>query len=141
LRLLSSIPIPEEANPNRQLNRDEQEIYFVSAKSAVLIVIITGIAMITFAAAAEEGIASEGKSLASLTDDQCVAKAAKVLQEEKKAANFKRSIEGDYTVRMVYSDGTVDFACFPGQIVVTVYFSNSDNAHAKKDVNRFLASF
>ena len=60
---------------------------------------IASLAFFVFATAASaEGIASESKSLGSLTDDQCVAKAAKVLQQERSHSNFKRSIEGDYTV-------------------------------------------
>ncbi len=115
----------------------------MSVKQRAQAIAIACIAMITVSAtpALAAGIASEGKSLGTQTDTQCMAKVNKILSDEKGDSNFKSFVTGKLTLRMIYGDGTVDFACFPGQVVVTVYFRDQPNARAEKDVQNFLAAF
>jgi hypothetical protein len=88
-----------------------------------------------------EGLASEGKSLGGLSDKQCVKKVDRVIRRERSNPGFERVIKGKFSRIVVYDDGTVDFACFPDQVIIKVYFNNAGNRRAKADLKNFLRNF
>ncbi len=100
------------------------------------------VAVLGISSAMAAGIASEGKSLGGLSDRQCLSKVDRVVAAEQRAAdNLRRVVRGSFTRRMIFSDGSVDFACFPNQVVIIVYFSNAGNQTAEKDLRNFLRNF
>ena len=64
-----------------------------------------------------------------------------IAQERSRAPHLLRVVANSFTKRMIYSDGSVTFACFPDQVVVIVYFTRGGNAQAEKDLRRFLRAF
>ena len=105
---------------------------------------IAGIAMTAILATSSwaEGIASQAKSLRGLSDRQCVRKVDRVIdREHQNAPHLRRVVVAEFTRRVVYNDGTVDFACFPNLVVVTVYFSNAGERRAERDLRNFLKAF
>ena len=91
--------------------------------------------------ASAEGVASEAKSLGGLSDRACLSRVDQVVDAERRASTFLRVVSGQFTRIILFSDGSVSFACFPDQVVVVVYFSNAGNAQAERDLNAFLNQF
>lgn len=89
-----------------------------------------------------EGIASQGKSLGGISDRECVRKVDRVIaSEHDNSDNLSRVVVAEFTRRVFYSDGTVDFACFPNLVVITVYFNNAGERRAEADLRNFLKAF
>lgn len=103
---------------------------------------ICAIAMLAAGAAASaEGIASQGITTGGASDRSCLVRADQIIAQERGSPNFRRVVRGRLTRRAIYTDGSVDFACFPNQVVITVYFSNAGNARAEADLRNFLRAF
>ena len=101
-----------------------------------------GMIVVGMSAALAAGIASEGKSLGGMSDRQCLVRVDGVIADERRAApNLLAVVGGDFTRRVIYDDGTVDFACFPNQVVIIVFFSNAGNVQAEADLENFLRNF
>lgn len=113
--------------------------YIGSCLAAALV----GVAVLasTVGSAWAEGIASEAKSLGGLSDRQCIRKVDRVIREERDSPTFRRVVRAPFTRRVFYSDGSVDFACFPDHVVVIVYFVNAGERQAKQDLENFLRAF
>ena len=89
-----------------------------------------------------EGIASQAKTLGGLSDRQCVRKVDRVIdREHQNSPNLRRVVVAEFTRRVFYSDGSVDFSCLPNLVVVTVYFTNAGERQAERDLRKFLRAF
>ena len=101
-----------------------------------------GMALLASASlAAAEGIASEGLSLGGASDRECLRRVDEIAALERSSSDYLRVVKGKFTRSIVYSNGSVDFACFPNQVVIFVYFSDAGNARAEADLQNFLDAF
>ncbi|MFY0614855.1 MAG: hypothetical protein JXQ99_25225 [Hyphomicrobiaceae bacterium] len=110
---------------------------YVRSRFIAGIVAITVFASLVGSAFAER-IATQGRSLGGLSDRQCVRKVDRIIERERQSPNYVRTVRADFTRRVFYEDGSVDFACFPDQVVVIVYFVNAGERRAERDLRRFL---
>ena len=105
-------------------------------------VVVIAAIVLSVGAAFAEGIASQGKSLGGLSDRQCVRKVDRVIaQERRNTPTYIRTVRAEFTRRVFYEDGSVDFACFPNQVIVIVYFTNAGERRAERDLRNFLRAF
>ena len=88
-----------------------------------------------------EGIASQGVSLGGASDRECLRRVDEVVADERGSPDYLRVVKGRFTRSVVYTNGSVDFACFPDQVVIFVYFSDAGNAKAEADLENFLNAF
>lgn len=92
--------------------------------------------------AGAEAIASDRTSLGGLSDDQCVRKVDGIINREAAASSeYMYVVRGEYTRRIFYTDGSVDFACFMDEVVILVYFNNAGDQLAQEELDFFLDLF